>query len=154
MFNYRCWIFLYQLFYLNRLVGTQIDKREQSPQNNCISAKYGKKLAKEIGASSYIECSALTGEVSVRFLLCHPSFIIFEQCYELHICIEYLLQFWFLQNIQDVFEEACKLVLRPKPTKQGSVVARNFLCCPCLMKILKLYWFLRCLAPTKAPDHC
>ena len=51
--------------------------------------------------------------------------------YELQICIDYLLDFWFLQNVQEVFEEVCRVVLHPKPTNRGSIVARGFLCCPC-----------------------
>lgn len=72
------------------LLGTKIDLREtiticedlpdqQVPQGP-LSVEHGVKLAREIGAVCYMECSALTQ-----------------------------------QNLPDVFEEAVRTVLKPKP---------------------------------------
>jgi cell division control protein 42 len=44
------------------LVGTQIDRRPAGNNQSFVSQSEGLKLAKELGAVSHIECSALTRE--------------------------------------------------------------------------------------------
>uniref|UniRef100_A0A2P2IG24 Low-molecular-weight GTPase n=1 Tax=Hirondellea gigas TaxID=1518452 RepID=A0A2P2IG24_9CRUS len=44
------------------LVGTKCDLRKQSSSSNLISIEEGNKIANEIGALKYMECSALTQE--------------------------------------------------------------------------------------------
>ena len=51
------------------LVGTQKDRRDQKPNDpKAVSKEYGAAEAKKLGASKFLECSALTQEVCMIIL--------------------------------------------------------------------------------------
>jgi GTPase SAR1 family protein len=42
------------------LVGTKLDLKESSPKENCVKTEDAQRLAAEIKAAKYLECSAKT----------------------------------------------------------------------------------------------
>lgn len=95
------------------MVGTQIDLRDENTtleklaknKQKPITMEQGEKLAKELKAVKYVECSALTQ-------VCKRS----EFCYDKsHMCFF----FCFQKGLKNVFDEAILAALEPpEPTKK------------------------------------
>jgi small GTP-binding protein len=49
------------------LVGNKLDMRKDKNDKKCVSTVQGEKVAKKIGASKYMECSAKTQESKIIF---------------------------------------------------------------------------------------
>lgn len=102
------------------LVGTQIDLRDDvatieklaKNKQKPISAEQGEKLAKELKAVKYVECSALT-QVSMHLLNRQT----YSRCYNLLVIIR---EFSMLQKgLKNVFDEAILAALEPpEPVKK------------------------------------
>ncbi|KAM7260960.1 hypothetical protein ACFE04_026435 [Oxalis oulophora] len=111
------------------LVGTKLDLREDKqfhlnyPAACTVSTEQGQELKRQIGALTYVECSAKTQQDIFYFL---P-----EKCYPLKQMDESIckrdpaLTFYFLltwKNIKVVFDAAIKVVLQaPKPKNDLNV---------------------------------
>jgi GTPase SAR1 family protein len=65
------------------LVGTKLDRREKHAQDEMlISSSQGQHVAKEIGACTYMECSALTQENVRAVLYVSIHLLHFQLCTE------------------------------------------------------------------------
>lgn len=112
------------------LVGTQIDLRDDAAtveklaknKQKPITYEQGEKLAKELKAVKYVECSALT-QVRLRCVDCHVSI----QLVKKDSCQKRLISNLFptQRGLKNVFDEAILAALEPpepKPRRRCTIL--------------------------------